>query len=440
MCKKPTESQALPATMKVLSSVVVVAWLATASCTCEPWCTNPCTDLNGAVDIECADCGEDHACRPGAPGFVGEHVRSTTLQASGAQNTPVDMEDEADGIYSGHNRPIQQPEGYYDSFVTGACDLQTVDHTEVTREMLTGSKVPFMIKGLTKDWAAHSRWGKKDFLRLYGDEPFQLHAANNASVQKLLKWNGKYHMGHAVYPPKSCYSDPWRPYSPMLLGALRDDYALPSYLGPMTTFQMGVGSGYGIGVPPENHPSSWFAVVKGRKRWVLMPPEAGTSRSGGPGSEPPGVMQRYGDELCKPDSKPLTALHCDQEEGDVIWVPDFWWHETCGLDDFSIGLGALTYDTCVRRSPLARRPTSSDAHMWYTASPTSPLSPPTYCLVPRVLWQCPERQLDQSFQCAVQHLDRKGTDYSVDDSTHIAVATTAFQYHVFTLPAAYFPA
>jgi len=27
-------------------------------------------------------------------------------------------------------------------------------------------------------------------------------------------------------------------------------------------------------------------------------------------------------------------------------VPDYWWHETCGLEDFSIGLGALTYDGC----------------------------------------------------------------------------------------------
>lgn len=115
----------------------------------------------------------------------------------------------------------------------------------------------------------------------------------------------------------------------MLFGALRDDYYLPAYLGPMVTFQMGVGSGYGIGVPPENHPSSWFAVIKGKKRWVLRPPDAGTSRSGGPGTEPPGVMQRWRDPsgLCMPASKPVDALHCDQAEGDVIWVPDYWWHE-----------------------------------------------------------------------------------------------------------------
>ena len=30
------------------------------------------------------------------------------------------------------------------------------------------------------------------------------------------------------------------------------DYAVPEYFTPMSTFQMGVGSGFGIGVPPEN--------------------------------------------------------------------------------------------------------------------------------------------------------------------------------------------
>jgi len=133
----------------------------------------------------------------------------------------------------------------------------------------------------------------------------------------------------------------------MLRGALGGDYHLPRYLGPMVTFQMGVGSGYGIGVPPENHPSSWFAAIKGRKRWVLRPPDAGTSKNGGPGTEPPGVMQRFGwGQMCEPQNKPSDALHCDQQEGEVIWVPDYWWHETCGLDPFSIGLGALTYDGC----------------------------------------------------------------------------------------------
>ena len=26
-----------------------------------------------------------------------------------------------------------------------------------------------------------------------------------------------------------------------------------------------------------------------------------------------------------------------------MWIPDGWWHETCNLDDFSSGIGGVTY-------------------------------------------------------------------------------------------------
>ena len=314
---------------------------------CERWCAHPCGELNGLPSAECSSCDESHACRPGAPDFDKGGGQAVNVLPSGeaSADKAADTDTKA-GPYGSHGNPLQMPTSYFDTFDVGGCELETVDHSMVTREMLMNATKPFMIKGMTANWSAHATWSREELLKRHADEPFQLNAKSHAKLGDLLAWNGKYHMGHAVYPPGGCYSDPWRPYSPMLFGALRDDYELPRYLGPMVTFQMGVGSGYGIGVPPENHPSSWFAMIKGRKRWVLRPPDAGTGRNGGPGTEPPGVMQRYGGELCAPENKPSDALHCDQLEGDVIWLPDYWWHETCGLDDFSIGLGALTYDGC----------------------------------------------------------------------------------------------
>ena len=97
----------------------------------------------------------------------------------------------------------------------------------------------------------------------------------NSSLSKLLQHNGKYHMGHVVAPREACYSDPWRPYSPFLFlegeDGVADDYSVPDHFKPMSTFQMGIGRGRGVGVPPENHPSSWFAMIVGRKRWMLHP-------------------------------------------------------------------------------------------------------------------------------------------------------------------------
>ena len=201
-------------------------------------------------------------------------------------------------------------------------------------------------------------------------------------------------MGHAVYPSYACYSDPWRPYSPFLFDEIQSGscaspdlhcilasstrppahhqygpplhrphphgasaaalfsppkltcaaavhrYHVPLYFQPMSTFQMGIGSGVGVGVPPENHPSSWFAAVVGRKRWLLHPDSE---------PEPREMMARRTRDprlQCKPSGKTTSTLDCIQNAGEVMWVPNYWWHETCGLDEFSAGIGGITYKGC----------------------------------------------------------------------------------------------
>ena len=38
------------------------------------------------------------------------------------------------------------------------------------------------------------------------------------------------------------------------------------------------------------------------------------------------------------------TIVCDQKAGEVLWLPNYWWHETCGMEDYSIGMGAVTYE------------------------------------------------------------------------------------------------
>jgi hypothetical protein len=317
---------------------------------CEPWCVHPCAELNGDVQSECGSCrGEHYKCNP-------SHLASTVAVESDGSQKPVAKPQR----YGDHGNPIKEPSAYFESFTVGGCELESFDHSQINRSFLSARTVPLIIKGATNNWSAvHGAWSREELLRNHASEPFQLNRDSEGLVEDLLAWEGKYHMGHAVYPPGSCYSDPWRPYSPMMFGALKHDYEVPEYLTPVVTFQMGMGYGYGVGVPPENHPASWFAMVSGRKRWVMMPPDAGSSQNGMPGTEPPGFLETrhtgLGElELCRPVAKPLDALHCDQEEGDIIWVPNFWWHETCGLERWSIGIGGLSYDTCCPEEMLHR--------------------------------------------------------------------------------------
>ena len=279
----------------MLRGIIFVTTIAVVESLCEPWCDNPCSDLNGDVTKECADCTATSMCHPGAQDFVTaaadrQPAAGSRYGGMGQSQNPEVASDTSEAFeVNSHGRPIQQPKAYVEDWEIGVCDLEKIHHSKLTREFILKAKAPFIVVGLTDTWNARNTWAKEELLRLHGKEPYHLHREGNGTLEELLEWKGKYHMGHAVYPPNGCYSDPWRPYSPMLFDAFADDYSVPQYFTPMSTFQMGVGSGYGIGVPPENHPSSWFAAMKGRKRWVMNPPEAGTGRSGGPGSEPPEV-------------------------------------------------------------------------------------------------------------------------------------------------------
>jgi hypothetical protein len=148
-------------------------------------------------------------------------------------------------------------------------------------------------------------------------------------------------MGHLLLAGR-CYRERARPYSPLLWSRLGRDYAIPAYLLPMQTFQVGLGSGAGIGVPPEHHQASWFAQVRGRKRWLFYPPlqtpPLGALRRGQYSAERPDAGK------CQLGRVADTALRCDVQLGDIIWTPGQWWHETCSLDGFSVGFGGLVED------------------------------------------------------------------------------------------------
>lgn len=57
--------------------------VALAATNCEPFCASPCVELNGNVAIECGGCTDEHACRPGAPGFRSA-TQSFVVDANGA--------------------------------------------------------------------------------------------------------------------------------------------------------------------------------------------------------------------------------------------------------------------------------------------------------------------------------------------------------------------
>ena len=76
----------------------------------------------------------------------------------------------------------------------------------------------------------------------------------------------------------------------------------------------------GSGTQPHWHTASWNGLLRGRKRWLLWPPERASyahrhvTRSAGAAVEAAG-----------------TPLICEQHAGDVLLVPPLWGHATFNM-------------------------------------------------------------------------------------------------------------
>ena len=109
----------------------------------------------------------------------------------------------------------------------------------------------------------------------------------------------------------------------------------------------------GSGVSLHQHTSAWNALVRGRKRWYLLPPLT----MWGPTDLPTREWLRTVYPIMRQRGDPL--YECAQEEGEVIYVPGDWYHATLNVEP-SIGIAIeLGADTKLLVEQLAMYPDSN---------------------------------------------------------------------------------
>ena len=85
----------------------------------------------------------------------------------------------------------------------------------------------------------------------------------------------------------------------------------------------------GSGVQWHVHGAAFGEALHGRKRWLLYPPEAK------PAFEPYNTTAQWlaheGDKL--PRALKEAPLDCTVGPGELIYVPNMWWHATLNVDD-----------------------------------------------------------------------------------------------------------
>ena len=72
---------------------------------------------------------------------------------------------------------------------------------------------------------------------------------------------------------------------------------------------------------------AWLTLIKGKKHWFVAPPDA---------DMPEVPSCNYTADVLRPTS---TSIQCVQQPGDTLWLPENWWHATCNLDAWTVGVG-----------------------------------------------------------------------------------------------------
>ncbi|KAI3968881.1 hypothetical protein MKX01_029031 [Papaver californicum] len=218
---------------------------------------------------------------------------------------------------------------------------------------------PVLLEGCIENWPALKKWDKEYLIRVCGDVRFAVGPAE-LKLEEYFKYSDWAREERFLYlfDPKFAEKVP----------VMGSDYEFPQYfredlfrwviIGP-------AGSGSSFHIDP-NSTSAWNAVIKGSKKWVLFPPEV----------VPPGVHPSPdGAEVACPVSiiewimnfygatKSWKRWHvgCVCKAGEVIFVPNGWWHLVINLEE-SI---AITQNYASRRNLLnvldfLKRPNASE--------------------------------------------------------------------------------
>jgi hypothetical protein len=115
---------------------------------------------------------------------------------------------------------------------------------------------------------------------------------------------------------------------PVVWTPLLDLYVLPPFVDTGRRDAVALSFGVGAdasGVQMHVHGPVWAETLHGRKRWILAEPS----------SKPRFDPDRKSTDWIADDAQraELRALDCTLSPGEVLWIPDAWWHATINLGE-----------------------------------------------------------------------------------------------------------
>jgi hypothetical protein len=115
---------------------------------------------------------------------------------------------------------------------------------------------------------------------------------------------------------------------PVLWTPLLDMYVLPPFVDTERRDAVSLSFGIGAdasGVQMHVHGPVWAETLHGRKRWILAEPSAK------PRFDPDRQSTDWIADAAQ--RAELGALDCTLSPGELLWIPDAWWHATINLGE-----------------------------------------------------------------------------------------------------------
>lgn len=215
---------------------------------------------------------------------------------------------------------------------------------------------PVLLEGCLDNWPALEKWDRDYLVEVCGDARFSV-----GPVQMKLDY-------YFTYSDQAQEERPLYLFDPKFadkVPKLDQDYEVPVYFNEDLFSVLGderpdyrwiiigpAGSGSSFHIDP-NSTSAWNAVVKGSKKWVLFPPDVvppgvHPSSDGAEVACPVSITEWFMNFYESTKTWKKKPVECVCKAGEVIFVPNGWWHLVINLED-SI---AITQNFVSRRNLL----------------------------------------------------------------------------------------